>query len=61
MLAAKQIILEPERIPYSWEMTAPSDRVRFGIIGVGMQGNGLLATAITTRRTAGRVADSAVE
>ena len=25
---------------------APSDRVRFGIIGVGMQGNGLLRTAI---------------
>ena len=25
---------------------APSDRVRFGMIGVGMQGNGLLATSI---------------
>ena len=47
MLAAKQIVLEPERIPYPWEMAAPSDRVRFGIIGVGMQGNGLLSTAIT--------------
>jgi predicted dehydrogenase len=47
MIAAKQIVLEPERIPYPWEMAAPSDRVRFGIIGVGMQGNGLLSTAIT--------------
>jgi predicted dehydrogenase len=47
MIAAKQIVLEPERIPYPWELAAPSDRVRFGIIGVGMQGNGLLATAIT--------------
>jgi predicted dehydrogenase len=47
MIAGKQIVLEPERIPYPWEMAAPSDRVRFGIIGVGMQGNGLLATAIT--------------
>jgi len=46
MIAAKQIVLEPERIPYAWEVPA-SDRVRFGIIGVGMQGNGLLATAIT--------------
>jgi predicted dehydrogenase len=46
MIAAKQIVLEPERIPYAWEVP-PSDRVRFGIIGVGMQGNGLLATAIT--------------
>jgi predicted dehydrogenase len=26
---------------------APSDRVRFGIVGVGMQGSGLLGTAIT--------------
>src|SRR4051812_14080978 len=25
---------------------APSDRVRFGMIGIGMQGNGLLATSI---------------
>ena len=25
---------------------APSDRVRFGMIGVGMQGSGLLATSI---------------
>jgi predicted dehydrogenase len=45
MVAAKHIVLEPERIPSKLEM-APSDRVRFGIIGVGMQGNGLLSTAV---------------
>jgi predicted dehydrogenase len=28
------------------DVTPPSDRVRFGIIGVGMQGNGLLDTSI---------------
>ena len=48
IIATKQFVLEPERIPYAWEAAvAPSDRVRFGIIGVGMQGNGLLAAAIT--------------
>jgi len=30
----------------SGQMTAPSDRVRFGMIGVGMQGSGLLGTSI---------------
>jgi predicted dehydrogenase len=48
MIAGRQFVLEPEPIPYAWERpVAASDRVRFGIIGVGMQGNGLLATAIT--------------
>jgi predicted dehydrogenase len=46
MMAAKRFVLQPERIPSKWEMNAPSDRVRFGIIGVGMQGNGLLSTAV---------------
>jgi predicted dehydrogenase len=46
MVAAKRIVLEPAKIPSKWEMTAASDRVRFGIIGVGMQGNGLLSTAV---------------
>ncbi len=45
MFAAKKIVLEPESIPSRLEMAA-SDRVRFGIIGVGMQGNGLLSTAV---------------
>jgi predicted dehydrogenase len=47
MVASKNILLEPERIPAKWEMTAPSDQIRFGIIGVGMQGNGLLSTAVS--------------
>lgn len=46
MMAAKRIVLQPESIPSAWEMSAASDRIRFGIIGVGMQGNGLLSTAV---------------
>ena len=46
VLATKLFILEPEFIPSRFSMNAPSDRIRFGIIGVGMQGNGLLATAV---------------
>jgi predicted dehydrogenase len=42
-LAAKTILLDP--VPM-FALESPSDRVRFGIIGVGMQGNGLLATSI---------------
>jgi predicted dehydrogenase len=40
-------VLQPEHIPSLLDMAAPSERVRFGIIGVGMQGNGLLSTAIS--------------
>jgi predicted dehydrogenase len=47
LMSTKRILLEPERIPAAWEMAAPSDTLRFGIIGVGMQGNGLLATAVS--------------
>jgi hypothetical protein len=45
-LAAKNIILgqEPEVVPT--KRAAPSDTVRFGIIGVGMEGSGLLGTSI---------------
>jgi predicted dehydrogenase len=46
VVAARTVILDPERIPASWQPVAPSDRVRFGIIGIGMQGSGLLSTAI---------------
>jgi predicted dehydrogenase len=46
MIAAKQIVLEPAHIPSHWEVP-PSDRIRFASIGVGMQGNQLLATAVT--------------
>jgi predicted dehydrogenase len=46
LMTTRRIALDPARIPSSWEVP-PSDRVRFGIIGVGMQGSGLLATAVT--------------
>ncbi len=42
-LAAKTILLSPEPMVAS---AAPSDRVRFGIVGVGMEGTGLLSTAV---------------
>lgn len=45
-LAAPRILLSDTRIPTNWEVP-PSDQVRFGIIGVGMQGSGLLGTAVT--------------
>jgi predicted dehydrogenase len=44
-LAANVIALEAAPAPAP--QTSPSDRVRFGIIGIGMQGSGLLETAIT--------------
>src|SRR5712664_4652848 len=43
-LAAKTILLEPE--PLFAAAMAASDRVRFGMIGVGMQGNWLLSESI---------------
>jgi predicted dehydrogenase len=46
LLAAKRFVLLPESIPSRSEMIAASDRIRFGIIGVGMQGNALLSTAV---------------
>jgi predicted dehydrogenase len=46
MVISKCMLLEAESIPSKLEMTAPSDRIRFGIIGVGMQGNNLLSTAV---------------
>jgi predicted dehydrogenase len=33
-------------VPPAQSNVAPSDRIRFGIIGIGMQGSGLLSTAI---------------
>jgi predicted dehydrogenase len=45
-VAARTMILDPEKIPFPSGTVPPSDRVRFGIIGVGMQGSGLLANAI---------------
>jgi len=43
---AGSILLEPRPIEASPRPVPPSDTVRFGIIGVGMRGSGLLSTAI---------------
>lgn len=45
-LAARTVVLEPRFAFASARAVPASDRVRFGIIGVGMQGAGLLRTAI---------------
>ena len=45
-LAARTVFLDPEPMWASQNPVPASDRVRFGIIGVGMQGSGLLAAAI---------------
>ena len=45
-LLPKPIFLDAHPLPPPQNI-APSDRVRFGIIGIGMQGSGLLAAAIT--------------
>jgi len=46
LAASPTIFLEPEHIPLPLQSTPPSDRLRFGIIGIGMQGSGLLRDAI---------------
>ena len=45
-LAAKTILLEPEPLFAATRAVAASDRVRFGMIGIGMQGSGLLTQSI---------------
>src|SRR5205823_2330145 len=45
-LATKTIWLDPDPLWAMPQAVAPSDRVRFGIIGIGMQGSGLLQNAI---------------
>src|SRR4051812_1398607 len=45
-IAAKTILLDPDPLYALPQNVAPSDRLRIGIIGIGMQGNGLLANAI---------------
>jgi predicted dehydrogenase len=47
LLASKTILLEPQSLTAETTQIAPSDRVRFGIIGIGMQGSGLLANALS--------------
>ncbi len=45
--AAKPIFLDPEPLWAMPQAVAPSDRVRFGMIGIGIQGSGLMGTSIT--------------
>src|ERR1700746_3627580 len=45
LLVSKTVMLDAYPMPRA---VAPSDRVRFGMIGIVMQGSGLLAGAITT-------------
>src|SRR5437667_6180690 len=48
LAVSRNILIEPAHIPSALEAAVPaSDRLRFGIIGVGIQGSGLLANAIT--------------
>ena len=45
-IAAKTIFLYPDPLFAAPHQVPPSDRLRFGIIGIGMQGNWLLTSAI---------------
>jgi predicted dehydrogenase len=45
-IVGKAILLDPTPAWAMPQAAAPSDRVRFGIIGIGMQGNGLMANSI---------------
>ena len=45
-VAGASLVGKPLPLLNQVKRLAPSDRVRFGMVGVGMQGNGLLATSI---------------
>jgi len=45
-LAPRSILLNAEPLSEASQSAAPSDRLRFGIVGVGMEGSNLLATAV---------------
>ncbi len=47
LFASKGMVLEAQEVSGSQKPVPPSDRVRFGIIGIGMQGSGLLENAIS--------------
>ena len=47
LVAAPRMIINASPIPSRFQQVAASDRLRFGVIGVGMQGNGLLSAALT--------------
>src|SRR6202795_5372384 len=44
-LGLKTVLLDPDPLWALPQPVAASDRVRFGMIGIGMQGSGLLATS----------------
>src|SRR6202521_5238926 len=46
LAASPAVFLQPEHLPLPLQSVAPSDRLRFGIIGIGMQGSGLLTNAV---------------
>ena len=45
--SAKAILLEPQSQSVPSKPVGPNDRIRFGIIGIGMQGSNLLASALS--------------
>jgi predicted dehydrogenase len=47
LLAARSVVLEAQTPGGAAQPVPPGDRVRFGIIGVGMQGSALLASAVS--------------
>jgi hypothetical protein len=47
VLLPKTILLNANPLNAAMRAVAPSDRLRFGMVGIGMQGSGLLANAIT--------------
>src|SRR5271169_6273309 len=46
-LISRTVLLHAHPLFDAPQSVAPSDRVRFGVIGIGMQGSGLLGAAIT--------------
>jgi len=47
LMAGKRIPLEPTRLPSAREIASQGDPIRFGIIGIGMQGSAVLRTAVS--------------
>ncbi|MGA2040496.1 MAG: Gfo/Idh/MocA family oxidoreductase [Bryobacteraceae bacterium] len=47
LLAAKTVLLEPAAVAHAPGPTPASDRVRFGMVGIGMQGSTLLRDSIS--------------
>src|SRR5664279_3017660 len=47
LLASRAIQLNAQPYGSTSKKVAPSDRLRFGIIGIGMEGSGLLTGAVT--------------